>query len=385
MVRLGFSEAYYDNFTGAQQSMELLINNISSTTSILITPKYGKCMEKISNDRVKKEVISYPDCLDKFSRELLNTGYLQKFQIGSNLTYYYLNVVKKFHELDIEILYCNNLRSLLLFGPPAKFLGIPIIWYVRIDTPIEPLDKIGLQLADEIVTISEGVRQRFDERYLKRHNNSIRTIYTGVDLDRFDPEKLYDNYPQIEPNSLTIVEVASINPRKGQDKIIKSLGEIKGEIPDFQMIFVGDVSKNHQNYKKECEEQIRELGLENETMFLGWCDDIPTLLSQADIFVLPSSNEGLPRSILEALAMKVPTISTPAGGTPEIVQDETTGLIVPINNVHELSKAINKLALDAELRDQYGSNGRLLIENSFSEKNYINNFENLISEIKTSI
>lgn len=381
MRRTGFAEAYYDSFTGAQQSMSMLIENAESTFPVLITPKHGKCVKSISDETVNKKIIEYPDRLDKFEGKLLNGGVIHKSSIGAHLLWYYLNVAKELYRLDLDILYCNNLRTLMLFGPPAKALGIPVIWYVRIDTPTPRLDVIGLQIADEVVTISDGVRQRFDGSLLKGYKNRIRTIYTGVDLELFDPKMAYRNRYDIDPDPLTIVEIASIHPRKGQDKLIDALSRIQDDLPEFQVVFAGSVSEGQKEYSERLHNQIYEAGLEDEVTFLGWCDDVRAVLSHTDFFVLPSENEGLPRSILEASAMGVPTIATPAGGTAELLQHEQTGLIVPMNDVEELGNAIRRLALDSEFRRSCSVNARSLVEKNFSKAAYVANFEQLIDEM----
>lgn len=381
MPRVGFAIAYYDSFTGAQQSMSLLIKNSKNISPVLISPKHGECVDRISGDSIDECIIKYPESLDKFGGELFNEGIIKDSISSAQLFRYYYNVFKKLYQLDLDILYCNNLRALLLFGPPAKILGIPLIWYVRIDTPIPTFDNIGLRLADEIVTISDGVQNRFAEDSLEKHNDRIRTIYTGVDLERFNPKKQYGNPYDLDQEVLTIVEIASINRRKGQDKVIDAVARIQNEIPEFQLVFAGSVPDSQEEYSTKIQKQVQEVGLQEEVSFLGWCDNIPGLLSQSDLFVLPSSNEGLPRSILEAFAMGVPTIATPAGGTTELLHDEENGLVVPMDDVEELSRAIRLLAKDQELRKSYGANARSLIEERFSKESYVENFEDLIEEI----
>jgi len=380
MVRVGFAEAYYDSFTGAQQSMSMLIENAEDFYPILITPRYGKCVTSIHDD-IQKEIIEYPEYLDQFSGKLLDGGVLHKSAVAAQLSSYYLYVIKQLHEYSLDVLYCNNLRSLILFAPPAKALGIPIIWYVRIDTSTPFFDSIGLRLADCVVTISDGVRQRFNPNLIERYDHRIQTIYTGVDLNQFNPEKPYGNPYNINPEPLTIAEVASIHPRKRQLKIVDAVARIQSDIPEFQLIFAGSPPEGQKDYLQEIKDRVQEEDLGEEIIFLGWCNNIPALLSQVDIFILPSINEGLPRSILEASAMRVPTIATPAGGTTELLRHEETGLVVPIDNVRELSRAIKHLSINPKTRELYGSNARSLVKEKFSQEKYIDNFEALINRI----
>jgi len=380
MKRVGFAEAYYDSFTGAQQSMLPLLTETSNLIPILLTPKQGKCTERFSS-LAQIQVIEYPDELDKFGGRLLNQPLYHKSIAGMKLINYYRSVKNSLQNLNLDVLYCNNIRALLLFGPPAKLLNIPIIWYVRIDTPTPYIDRMGLELADEVITISNGVRERFNKNELDKYNSKIQTIYTGIDMSEFDPSADYDNIFDIDQNKLIITQVASIQPRKGQHRVVNAIAAIKDDLPEFQIIFAGPIAQSEKEYAQSIYHTIDEEGLDEEIKFIGWCDDIPTLLNYTDIFVLPSVNEGLPRSILEASSMGVPTIATSAGGTAEIVQHGKTGLIIDENDPESLSRTIRKLASDDSLRSKLGCQAQTLVENKFSQKRYTDEFDILISEI----
>ncbi|MDL0145387.1 glycosyltransferase family 4 protein [Halobacterium salinarum] len=294
---------------------------------------------------------------------------------------YQVKVLRKFSELDLDVLYCNNLRSLLLFGPSANLLGIPVIWYVRTDIPTPLLDKVGFYFADEIITISDGVRDRFSDSTIDAYDDHIRTIYTGLDLSKFDPETSYNPIKSIDTSILTIVEVATLHPNKGQEKILEALSDCGDSLPDYQLLFAGTTTKGQEDYKEKLTNLAEEYNIQENVEFLGWCDNISALLSKSDIFVLPSENEGLPRSILEASAMKIPTIATPAGGTEELVQSGVTGIITPQGDVDALSDAIQELANDPAKRTSFGENARELVENRFSKNRYVSEFESLLASL----
>jgi len=124
MVQIGFTESHYDSFTGAQQSMLPLLRDSTAYESILFSPKRGKCVDRFETEGIDTEVIEYPDRLDKFGQDLLDAGLIEKGLITGSMVRYYLNVVQEFHRLNIDLLYCNNVRSVFLFGPPAKLLGL---------------------------------------------------------------------------------------------------------------------------------------------------------------------------------------------------------------------------------------------------------------------
>ncbi len=97
--------------------------------------------------------------------------------------------------------------------------------------------------------------------------------------------------------------------------------------------------------------------LQNIIHFLGTRNDIPRLFSVLDIFVLCSLSEGLPLTILEAMAAAKPIVATAVGGIPEVIQDGVDGIIIPSDDADSLAEAILELLQDKEKRQQMGENG----------------------------
>lgn len=382
MPRIGFAESHYDSFTGAQQSLLPLMKDCKAYDSILFTPKQGQCVNIFESHNIPVKVIEYPEQLDRFGAELLETSLIDKAQTTSELVRYYVRVANELRKENIDLLCCNGIRSVFLLGPPARILGLPVVWYVRGDTSRPKFDSIGYYIPSRIVTISDGVRGKFDPTPISRSAGKFRTIYTGVDLDKFDPYQSYEETFSFEQNdSLNIVEVATVQPRKRQENLIKAMGSIKNKVPDFNLIFAGSTVKEFKGYKKRLQSLIEEEELEDNIYFLGWCDEIPTLLSKTDIFVLPSTREGFPRSILEASAMGVPSVATSAGGTDELVKDGETGFVVPIDDVEALADKITELCVNEKMREEFGQAARKTVVEKYSEERYINNFADYIFEV----
>jgi glycosyltransferase involved in cell wall biosynthesis len=114
-------------------------------------------------------------------------------------------------------------------------------------------------------------------------------------------------------------------------------------------------------------EQLREtLGLQAAVELLGTSDDVPALLADADIFVLSSRSEGLPLSILEAMARGLPVVATAVGGIVELVDDGVTGFLVEPGDVDGMAAAIRRLVADPSLRMELGEGGRSRVADEFS-------------------
>jgi len=105
---------------------------------------------------------------------------------------------------------------------------------------------------------------------------------------------------------------------------------------------------------------------------LGRRDDVPALLSAADVFVLPSYREGMPRSIIEAMASGLPVVATDIRGCREEVADGETGFLVPVRDARALAAALNRLVDDPDLRDSMGRAGTRRAQALFDEAQVLN-------------
>ncbi len=133
---------------------------------------------------------------------------------------------------------------------------------------------------------------------------------------------------------------------------------------------------------EDLERQAIKLGISDRVVFLGLRRDIPQLLEAADGFVLSSAWEGLPNTVMEAMAAAKPVVATNVGGVPELVQDGKTGYIVPPRNPEALALAMEKMmALSHEERSEMGKAGRAHIEANYSLERVVDQWEELYKEL----
>jgi glycosyltransferase involved in cell wall biosynthesis len=123
------------------------------------------------------------------------------------------------------------------------------------------------------------------------------------------------------------------------------------------------------------------MGLEPNFLFLGARRDVPELLACCDLSVLPSESEGLPNSVLEAMAAGLAVVATSVGGVPELIENEVSGLLVPPNNPSALSTAILRLLQDESLRQRLSSAGRDCVVTRFSFPRLVETLETLYSKV----
>jgi len=174
----------------------------------------------------------------------------------------------------------------------------------------------------------------------------------GVDPDRWLPRPVPQN------KVLTLLCLGRLVPAKGQVILLRSAAQLIAAGVRFHIFFIGD----GQDAGKLKEEASR-LGLESAVTFFGSAnqDLLVSFWKKADIFVLPSFAEGVPVSLMEAMSMEIPCISTTVGGISELIETGKEGILVPPSDPIALTEAIQRLANDPRLRDELGRAGRLKI------------------------
>ncbi len=172
------------------------------------------------------------------------------------------------------------------------------------------------------------------------------------------------------PNASTFpfwyLSLAELHPNKGLDVLIRAFAEVAGEHADTALIIVGDGSK-----RAELASLARSLSLESRVFFTGFIPHARELLPAGDVFVLSSRKEGLPFVLLEAGQARLPVVATRVGGVPEIVEDEVSGLLVPIGSFGLLSTALKRMRVDEALRTRSSFALHARIVRDFSEENML--------------
>ena len=198
----------------------------------------------------------------------------------------------------------------------------------------------------------------------------------GIDVERFKISNLIPEKQQKLREELKLPETASpiiamtgrMTEEKGYRELIEALGQIKLQTPNVHLMVIGgQLSSERDAFLSQLNQLIQQLNLEKNITFTGFRSDIPELLGLVDIFTLPSYREGLPRSILEAMAMELPVVTTDIRGCREAVVDRKTGLIVPPQNSNKLAEALAELIANTELKTRFAKAGRQRVEREYDE------------------
>jgi glycosyltransferase involved in cell wall biosynthesis len=147
-------------------------------------------------------------------------------------------------------------------------------------------------------------------------------------------------------------------------------------IPDAVLVLVGDGED-----RPSVESLARELGISDRVRFLGYRDDLGSLYSAFDVFLLTSANEGAPVVVIESLAAGVPVVATDAGGTASVIDAGETGLLAPVGAVEELQANVERLREDGALRTSLGELGARRMRERFSVERMVDDTERLYTRI----
>ncbi len=211
----------------------------------------------------------------------------------------------------------------------------------------------AIQGLDAVVTVSRAIGDAADA--IARPKRPITVVPNGADAEVFMPRSAGEARRRlgIPVDGPVISYVGKLVPRKGVDTLIEAMGLLarrEGGAPHLVMAGIGPM-------RDGLEHRARELGIDGRITWLGKVphDDVGWVMSTGDVFVLPSLSEGLPTVVCEAMACGLAVVATAVDGTPEIVDDPATGLLVQPHDADGLAGALARVLDDPVLRSQMGA------------------------------
>ncbi len=253
-------------------------------------------------------------------------------------------------------------------------------WYPDFPRPKRIVaNRLLLGRRDRVVGVGESVRQALirNEGLPARR---VGVIYNGVDLAAFSPaapdRAAIRREMGVGPDDLLILQVARLDALKDHATAIRTLARVVRRRADAKLVLVGEGPE---------ESTIRGLarreGVEDNVRLLGLRTDVARLVPAADLFLLTSVSEGIPVTLIEAMAAGIPVVSTRVGGVGEVVADGSTGLLAPSGDDCALAEHVLRLAGDPALRARMGELGRGRAAEMFSEAKMHAEYRRLYEEI----
>lgn len=289
---------------------------------------------------------------------------------------------KKPDILHASLFYANYFgRMAALFSRPGSIVTEERSMYTEKRFYHILIDRMLSAVTDSIIVCSNAVLEftAIQERISK---DKFRLIYNSVDSDAFninDTRESVRGENGFSKDDFIIGTIGSLIPKKGHEFLVEAVARIQASTPNLKLMLVGDGSA-----RGELEELVRSRGLNSRTVFLGWRSDIPRLMKSMDVFVLPSLQEGFPRTIVEAMYAGLPVIASRIGGIPEIVTDGQNGFLSEPGDAGSIAKNIESLSVDKRLRERLGANARAGIISSYLPVHYMSQLEALYGELAES-
>ncbi|WP_434510146.1 glycosyltransferase family 4 protein [Desulfitobacterium sp. AusDCA] len=213
----------------------------------------------------------------------------------------------------------------------------------------DQLEYAGASSAEYTVVANQWMKKILTDEF-HVPSEKIEVFQYGYDADNFSHLLTKESEIKRPANKKVIMYSGRLVQVKGVEYLLDALGQLKEERQDWICWIAGEGDK-----LAELRLQCKVLGLEEDVIFLGNRNDIPSLLAQADIFVLPSIIENQPLSIIEAQLAGKAIIASDVGGLPEMIEHKVTGLLTPAEDIECLCKYLSKLLRKDSLRNRLGS------------------------------
>lgn len=278
-----------------------------------------------------------------------------------------------------HLLHGNTPRTNLYAGWLGRRRGIPVVWHARnlIYGMMLDIEKLLSFLPDRIICNSEAIRDRF--RGQNGFEKRVLTVHSGIDLSEFRPE--IDGTPirrEFGGGIAWVALVGRIGLGKGHEIFLRASQKVVAQFSNARFLIVGR-AEDEDDARREIflKRLAGRLGLQSQVIFTGYRQDMPRLMAAIDLLVVATEAEPFGRVILEAMAAGKPVVGTSSGGTPELVEHEKTGLLVPPRDSEAMAKAILRLLKNLDEARHFGANGRKRVEAHFSVEAHVRHVEAL--------
>ncbi len=237
------------------------------------------------------------------------------------------------------------------------------------------LDRIALRKFNGVAAVSNAVAGQLRDAGIA--DNKIHTIANGIDIDKFSGAEPAWFGPSPDWKGKTIGIVARLDLQKGFEYLLQAIAGLTNSHPDLRLVIVGEGPD-----QGAIESMADRLNLIPRIVFAGQRGDMANVYAGFDVFVLPSLNEGLPMTVLEAMAASRPVIASKVGAIPTVVRDGETGLLVDPKDVVGLRAALDRLLSDPALSSRLAIQGHAWVRRHFTSdamaENYLRMYESVL-------
>ena len=284
-------------------------------------------------------------------------------------------IVKR-EKIDL-IVACQN-KDVRVSGMVSKCINGPVVISRQGVQLLHKSNKYKwgfIPFCDGIITNTNSIKEEYDS-YGWWDKDYVKVIYNGIPKanQKAIPFSYSSLIPSLNGSGFIILSTGRLAIQKGFQYLIEAAKSVVQNHKNVHFVIAGKGKLQHALQK-----QITDAQLDKNVHLIGFKDNITSLLKGADLFVLPSLYEGMPNSLMEALSLGIPAVSTDVNGVSELMKNKEHGYIVKSADANELSIAINKL-IDDEQRQDKGKQALIYVNDKFSVERMVETLEDHLQE-----
>lgn len=296
-----------------------------------------------------------------------------------------VRVARKLKKMDIALIHSHGYKPSVLGFLIRLLTGIPVIatchlWFLQGKIPLKMRAMIRAELLlyrffPVVVAVSEPIKKTICFHGVDPNKVSI--IKNGIAIEDYSFSKKHNNdllreELKLQAGELCFLNVARLSRQKAQWQIVSAAQKLLEEGVKARFFIVGEG-----HLRDDLSKLISDHGLQNCVHLLGFRRDIKELLQIADVFLLPSLDEGMPMALLEAAASQIPIVTTPVGDIPKLIKNNYSGLFVKVGVVEDLVCRIKRLVNSKSLRKYLSINAYNAVVHSYSSKEMYKQYDNV--------
>lgn len=282
----------------------------------------------------------------------------------------------------VKLVHAQDFYTNLIAVPAARIAGAKVI-VSRLDlahwhgTARRLALAAATRAADRVQVNAAAISRQLQEEE-KLDPRKLALVHNGIDLARFDAraDRPLDDPLPLPPDACAITTVANLHPIKGQEDTVEALARLVGSFPSLHLLLVGAGER-----REAIAGTAQRLGVSERVHFLGHRADVPAILARTRILVSSSRAEGLSNSVIEGMAARLPIVATAVGGTPELIDGRSRGLLVPPSSPERMAEALAALLSDPERGRRLGREARAFAERHLGIEVMSRGFDRLYEDV----
>ena len=293
-----------------------------------------------------------------------------------------------------DFIHTNSLKAHLLGGFASLLARKRVVWHLRNSVDRDYLSSstvrvmfrfMARRIPEFVITCSAATMQSLSDQGRANGCASVSTNPRGAVVHDGTVSSCVPSKARLKDGGYRIALIGRISPWKGQHIFIRAAAMVRERFPKAQFFIVGASLFGEEDYEREVRELAKSYGVPDLIIFTGFRKDVLSVIADMDVIVHASTiGEPFGQVIIEGMAAGKPVIATDGGGVPEIVENGSTGILVPMGNAAAMAEGIARVLADPELAAEMGRRGRERVQNCFTIEHTARKIEAVYALLESS-